>query len=288
MPPLIRRIVLLLLPILFLGGCSTRKLAYNLAGRLLLRSVDKVLDLHGGQKDYLRGRLAGLMAWHRQEELPRYADILGRMMGRVAGGTVGQAGPRAEAVALIRDVEAATERLARRLAPDLGPFLATLTPAQIANMERSMTERNRERFEDLDLEEGRYVKARMKQVRKSMERWLGGSTPEQEALLVAYIRRGRSEELRRRDNSLRNQQEMLALLRQGAGPQALEEAVRSWMTSWQVKPDAAYQEAEARSQESFIDLICALERTLSGAQRQHLAGELYALRGDLLELSRER
>lgn len=288
MPPLIRRIVLLLLPILFLGGCSTRKLAYNLAGRLLLRSVDKVLDLRGGQKDYLRGRLAGLLAWHRQEELPRYADVLGRMMGRIAGGTVGQAGPREEAAALTRDVEAATDRLAGRLAPDLGQFLATLSADQIANMERSMAERTKERFEDLDLEEGPYVKARMKRVRKSMERWLGESTPEQEVLLVAYLRRGRSEELRRRENSLRNQQEMLALLRQGAGAQALEGAVRTWMTRWQVKPTAAYQEAEARSQETFLDLICALERTLTRAQRQHLAGELLTLRGELLELSRER
>src|SRR5205085_2015765 len=55
-------------------GCSTRKVAYNLAEPILRRVLDQALDLRPEQERILAPRLRELLRWHRESELPLYAE----------------------------------------------------------------------------------------------------------------------------------------------------------------------------------------------------------------------
>ena len=61
-----------------LSGCSTTRL-YNNADRLLAWRADSLLGLSAEQRGAFRDDLGPVLAWHRQSQLPRWADALERL-----------------------------------------------------------------------------------------------------------------------------------------------------------------------------------------------------------------
>ena len=72
----LRTIGLALGTALLLAGCSTLQLGYNQAHTLLYWWIDGYADLGDMQSARLRQDIDGLLAWHRQQELPAYAQRL--------------------------------------------------------------------------------------------------------------------------------------------------------------------------------------------------------------------
>ena len=68
----------LLIAAALLSGCSTTRL-YNNADRLLAWRADSLLGLSGEQRGAFREDLGPVLAWHRQTQLPRWADALERL-----------------------------------------------------------------------------------------------------------------------------------------------------------------------------------------------------------------
>ena len=74
-PRVIKHTVACLLLTLLLGGCST-SFTYNHLDWLIPWYVDDYVDLSRDQKQFLKGELAPILEWHREEELVRYIAIL--------------------------------------------------------------------------------------------------------------------------------------------------------------------------------------------------------------------
>lgn len=80
----------LLLLCLLLAGCSTRVVYYWLDVAIVWQ-LDDYFSLDRGQKRLLDNEVKGLMAWHRQREVPRYADDLDALAKAVASPKIGRA-----------------------------------------------------------------------------------------------------------------------------------------------------------------------------------------------------
>jgi hypothetical protein len=66
-----------LILVLFLGGCSSITFIYNQFDNLFPWYLQSYVDLDRDQKKYLDELLTPFFQWHRVEEMPKYAQIIG-------------------------------------------------------------------------------------------------------------------------------------------------------------------------------------------------------------------
>ena len=275
---------------LFLGvvvvavpACSTRKLVYQYGETLLVREIDRSLDLRDSQRDWVRQRLRGHFAWHRKAELPYYAERIEQLRGLVADGISPQ-----DLKWTRQAMEELWRRLASRLAPDAGALLAGLSPAQIDHLEESMGERRKGRRELLDLPVEQYVAKRSAEVKKSLRRWVGPLEPAQESLIESYVRKNRDDVLVRRQSDRAGGKDLLALLRRRPGAQEIVDQLLARLTTNAVGEPPEIQAAGARLEAALVELALALDRSATTAQRRHLDTELVAWRDDFLSLAKDQ
>jgi hypothetical protein len=62
--------------LVLLGGCSSTTFIYNRLDFILPWYLDDYVNLNRQQDDFLDEQLATFLSWHRNEELPRYLEIL--------------------------------------------------------------------------------------------------------------------------------------------------------------------------------------------------------------------
>lgn len=264
-------------------ACSLRKVAYGMANRLIVSRLSDTFKLNDGQRQQLVTKISTLHAWHRSEELPRYVALIDTFLPKLANGL-----ERSELEWLMREGNAALERLALRSAPELATVLAGLSAQQINQSAAEMKKAERERFEKLEMSEEDYVRHRMKAGRKNLSTWLGTYTPQQLAEYEKFVRKNRPEEQRRRRRTQQNQQALLDSLRSHREAQAISHILSRWMTRQEVEETPEFQAAEQRNNAEYMDFLLTLDRSLSAAQRTHLMNELRAWRRDFDELARNR
>jgi len=264
-------------------ACSLRKVAYGMANRLIVSRLSDTFKLNDGQRQQLVAKISTLHAWHRSEELPRYVALIDTFLPKLANGL-----ERSELEWLMREGNAALERLALRSAPELATVLAGLSAQQINQSAAEMKKAERERFEKLEMSEEDYVRHRMKAGRKNLSTWLGTYTPQQLAEYEKFVRKNRPEEQRRRRRTQQNQQALLDSLRSHREAQAISHILSRWMTRQEVEETPEFQAAEQRNNAEYMDFLLTLDRSLSAAQRTHLMNELRAWRRDFDELARNR
>jgi hypothetical protein len=270
----------LVLSLVFLVGCSLRKLGYNLAPRFLVSRLVDTFDLNKAQKQQAQAAVAGLHSWHRQSELPRYVEFLDAVIAKTADGLT-----RDEVQWMLTEGEHHWERAAQKVTPAAAALLATLSPEQISHSELEMKKGSQERFERLELSEPDYLAFRLKKAKKTMNTWLGSYSDAQLGEFERFIRKNRTEELRRQKLTEQSRATLLAALRAHAPRPELETILYNWMTKQETAPTADNQRAEERNRDDFVELVLAVDHTLSPTQRQHLLKEMRTLRTELYELA---
>ena len=263
-----------------LTGCSLRKIGYNLAARFVVSKLSDTFDLKKPQKQKAQAAVAMLHDWHRKTELPRYVQFIDAIMAKTADGLT-----QDELMWMFKEGEVTWDRTAHKLAPEAAALLVTLSPEQLAHAEGEMNKASQERFERLELPEQDYVNFRLKKAKKNMNTWLGSYTDAQLAQFDRFIRKNRVEELRRQRLNEQNRAALITALREHAPQQNVETLLFNWMTKQQVAPTDEHQRAEERNLNDFVDMVLAIDRSLSPAQRQHLLKELRTLRTEIYELS---
>ena len=78
---IVKPLTLIVVAMLTLSGCSI-KMAYNNLDRLIVWGVSDYVDLTSEQKEVLQTELASLMAWHRRNHLPAYAEFTKELAAR--------------------------------------------------------------------------------------------------------------------------------------------------------------------------------------------------------------
>ncbi|HEY8568078.1 DUF6279 family lipoprotein [Microbulbifer sp.] len=176
-PPNIRlATVLLALALLLLGGCSSLRLAYGYLDWWMDRTLNKYLDLEGPQEDLLSQRVDEFHRWHRQTQLPRYADYLDQLAAEVDS-------PADTVPARLTEIEKKTDEFwnssITMLSDLLLPILLQLDDAQISQLADNARKEREKSLKKWQKDQHKREKA----FRKEAERWLGDLTQEQDAMV---------------------------------------------------------------------------------------------------------
>lgn len=267
------------------SGCSTVKLAYNHADRIVAWMADDYLDLNREQEEGARVLIERFHAWHRRTQLPDYARLLETADRRLAQGLSAADVEWARAA-----VRSRYQTMASRAHPDIVRLLATLSDAQVAALERKLEEGNREWMEEHGAALGPQQQRRLraKRLQQQIERWTGSLSAEQSERLAALsyeIPLVTDAALRYR---LRRQRDFLALLRARDDVPELQRRLQQWLLDWDRSRAPEYEGTYAGFAAGRTRFYVDAYMLLDSEQRAHLAERLRTLSVALRELAGER
>lgn len=263
-----------------LSGCSTTRL-YNNADRLLAWRADSLLGLSAEQRGAFRDDLGPVLAWHRQSQLPRWADALERLALAVEDDAVSPAFVEK----LETDLRADVAELTLALAPPTLALLRSLDDEQVVALPGRFAEEDADLNEDYD---GLALEAQRAEWARSLEDglkdWVGRLTTAQQRAIAAL-----SQEIRP-DNA-----DWVAYRQawQRAFLEALERRDSPWFAA--VLPvlmvhrsafyTPAYAAQRAQNDPAYSAFFPAFLGSLTAPQRDRLSGKLRDLSEDFAALA---
>ena len=258
-------------------------LIYTNLDRLVPRYADDYISLNREQRSLLDLRLADRLEWHCHTQLDRYAAFFNRLRSdfRDSNQTVTHARMRAYYDA----VQEAWDDLLRRLGSDAAKILATANEAQIAELYENLAEKNREIEEKyIDVSSEERVKERRQRMEKRLRRWISRLTPAQEQLVAAWSEAFEPMAEDRLVFRKRVQNAFLQVLHR-RHQEDFEPAFTHLLTHFRELRSPAYQTKMEANTRRTIDLLVALERSLTRSQRDHLLERLASYSKTFAELS---
>jgi hypothetical protein len=281
---IVRRGLLLvpLLALLVLTGCSRTELAYRHADWLLQRWAGDLLDADARQRDAWQALLQQAMDGHRRDLLPTVVALL-EDAEEAAGNGLNATELSCWADALDR----AYRRHAAWAVPAAVGILADISPDQVEHLAAELAQRNRDyrrRYLADDPVERR--EARIERYIERIEDWTGDLSTMQLRLVGQAV--GAMPDLAEDWLAYREgrQQALLELLRGGADRETLGRFLADWWIDLGGRP-AAMQTRTAELRQATIGLILALDGTVSERQRAAFVGRLSALHEDLAGIAGE-
>ncbi|WP_139558258.1 DUF6279 family lipoprotein [Methylotetracoccus oryzae] len=260
--------------VLFLSACSTVEFLYNQADRLLSYTVNRYFDLTESQQVVLDDRVAVLMAWHRHEELPDYARFLMDAKVRL------ERGLRSDDLDWFADgLILRYRRLAERVGADAAVLMASLDERQLEHCRAEFAARNEEWAAEWHLLDAPAERAAWRKLRvlEVAEDWVGTLAEQQRERIERAVELIPADGVRLRwEDRLRRQQGFLTLLaarREGA----FAERFRDWLVHWEWGRAPDYQRYLDRLNQEASAMVLDVDRSLTPAQRAHLAGRVQAL-----------
>ena len=164
-----------LILVLFLGGCSSITFIYNQFDNLFPWYLESYVDLDRDQKQYLDELLTPFFQWHRVEEMPKYAQIIGSLESAIDNEI------DIESIALITDnVEESWFRLEDQMIVWIIPLARELSDEQIAKFIQVLRTKTTQSEKKLLLRNDQvYQSDSYKSIRKNLRRFMGSLTKDQ-------------------------------------------------------------------------------------------------------------
>ncbi len=276
-------IVLLILlgALLTLSGCSRIRIVYGSADFLLANYAEAYLGLDSRQLEDWEPRLKTALAEHRAQELPQLAGFFDRTLKASRDGFDASS---------TDCLATAFKRLYRdhaRLAVGLvSPLLAGLDAEQVEALGRRFkTEYEDDRIKP-GTDPGHERRKRARRYTKSIEEWTGPLSANQRELVAGIAGRMPDTGAAVLVYRTKKRQELIALLRAGAGEAHLRAFLMDWLVEYRDLPpdlERAGKEIEAR----LAELLTSLGASLDAAQRDRLQSRLKGLRDDTLDLQKK-
>jgi len=270
--------LLALLLLLYLAGCSSRVFLYNRLPMLLPWYLERYVDLDEEQEEQADLQIAELLAWHRREELPRYAFLVEQLQGRL-----GEPVDASAIAAAADDFEEAWFRLRDRALDELLQLGGSLDEGQVEDFIASLEKtQQRYRRKYLGRTDEEYREESADSLRDFLEDYLGRLGESQRAIVERA-----AGELQRSDSTWIGERrrwiDMLEreLRREPGWQERIRDLVRDWEEQLEPQSLALYEHNTAVLQRA----IAAVLEERDERQDARLARELDALREDLLRLA---
>jgi len=247
-----------------LGGCVVR-VVYNQLDWLALWYVEDYFDLDPAQERLAREMIDRTIAWHRETQLPRYADLIRATLGGLQPPV--QAGFVADRYA---EVVTFWDDLMRQVAPDFSLLLQSLSDEQVEELFANLAEENRELEEDysgIGRDERRAKQD--KAILKAFRHFTGRLRPEQEVLVRTHASRFHdlSAEWIRRREAWQGEFRMLMAVRKS------DPLFADRLTSLLLDPNQfdspEYRQLVLENQQASFRLVAAVLGSLSQRQLEH-------------------
>jgi hypothetical protein len=173
----------LLFAALLLSACSARVFFYNRLDFLIPWYIEGYVSLDRGQEDRLEALLDPVLAWHRREELPRYAALVDEARRLTAADAA-----LPDVTRLVADFEAAWYRLRDEALEALIGLARTLSEAQVEAFVAELRERQAEyEAEYLSRTDEKYREDALERLEDGLGDYLGRLDDAQEQRLAAAV-----------------------------------------------------------------------------------------------------
>ena len=270
------------------SACSALRIGYSTAPDLTYWWLDRYVDFDGAQTQRVRDALAQWFTWHRRNQLPEYAALLVRAQAEVVADTTPARACEWQAE-LIRRANTAFDRAV----PAAADIVLSITPAQIAHIEKRYAKVNEEFRDDyLQPDPAKRAVATLKRTVDRAEMLYGKLDDNQRARMAASLARSPFDaELWLAERRSRQQdalQVLNKLTRDRATREQAQQALRAYADRIEHSPHEAYSRYSARLNEFNCAFAAALHNGTSAAQRRHAAKTLAGWEGDLRALVAEK
>ena len=252
-----------------LSACSALPLTYNHAEGLLLWKIDRYFKLSGEQERLVKAWLADFHSWHRQTELPRYAEFLRQVQDRWRDGV------SAEEIDWTFDTFAKLRsELTGRIAPAGAVLLPLVDTTQIRHLDRVLQRDNRDwQAQAAVPAEERSVK-RAKTVLSWLRDWLGPLTREQERLVTQLLKDMPDSTEDWLAYRTQRQQQFIQFLQSRPNPALIERRLQEWL----VTPEKTSYVLSRQNLRQDVKLaVLAIDRTVTPRQRIYATEKLQKL-----------
>ncbi len=282
---MLRWIVLML--VLCLQGCSAIKLGYQQLPNLSYWWLDSAVSFNDAQTNQTKEALAQLHRWHRNEELPAYADLLKRLAAQSAEPLQAQ-----QVCHAWDEIDKAMDRTMRKTVSLAAPVTLMLGPEQLNHLNQYWTRKNQEW--EKEWVQGSASERLERRQNKAVERYsdfYGSLTAAQTAMVKAQLLQSAwTPEWGQRDR-LRRHQSLMAVLQKAsqsntsALPQVEADLWTVW-ERWMSPPDAAGRAVVQKMIQQGCENLAQLHNSASAEQRLRAARRLRAYEQDLRDLIR--
>jgi hypothetical protein len=264
-----------------LAACSAvTRVGYTNAAFATAWVVDDWFDLHDGQRDWVKERMARLLAWHRASELPDYERLLQGAAARAATRIAEEDARRAW-----MEMRGLYQRLLRQAMPDMADFLLQVQPGQVEYLERKFREDNaRAVKESVKGSPQERREARAKRYVERFEDWTGSLSAAQRDLV--RVRVTAMEDITEEWMSDRRfrQAETLALIRARPSREAMLAGLTRILVETQEWRRPEYAAKLAARDDQVLAMIAALDATLTPQQRARVVRKLSGYAADVAYL----
>jgi len=273
--------------LVLLGGCSSLKLGYHNAPTITYWWLDSYIDFNDAQAGPVRERLAALHAWHRQNELPAYADLLQRMQQLAPGPVTPEL-----VCTFVSEVRTHLQRLGVQSADGLARVAPLLEPAQLQHLAQQFEKHNQTwREEWLDGTPEALLARRVERTVDRYEGFYGRLSPAQQTLLRQRLaasgfdaRLAWAERLRRQQDTLR----ALGEHRHSERPAQVLADMQALVQRSLEPSDPAARAQFDRMLAEGCQTIAALHNSSDARQRRRLIERLQGYEADLRALAAEK
>ena len=251
-----------------LVSCST-KMSYRFADWLVAWSVDDYIEWDRTQQREFDQRLEQVLLWHQRTQLPRYSVLLGKLQQDFTT-------PLSRELLSQRldELTPLGTDILTYIEPDIILLLSTLSDEQTEQLLQNLDKKNERYAQQYNNgSTDKWNKKRIKNVEKLTKRFIGRLTREQKATIANWgeqVNDSRSEWLQNRKN-WRNQFD--AALKNRQEPQ-FNQHIRQLFVNSQTLWSEQYRQKIAANTDHAINLIIALQATMTDKQHRHLNKEL--------------
>ncbi|MCO1333878.1 DUF6279 family lipoprotein [Microbulbifer sp. OS29] len=271
--------VFLFLVATFIGSCSSIQFAYNNVDYLIRWKLHDYVNLTQRQKQELQAALSSFFHWHRQTQLPRYADFLSQLANEVEQGQL-ETPQLAPVEKQLRQFIHAASSNAYDL---LLPIAAQLTPHQIDQLQQNLRKKQRKMLEKWQRSPWKIQRRRDRQIRRESRRWLGTLTESQKQLIAAWVAQVEYNPLLRSEQQHLWQDAVIDLLRQK--PPGYLDKLRDLLENPEQLWSDQYRKTQEERHQQARELGKQILSSTSPAQRHHLSKTLRDYAQDFRTLS---
>jgi Family of unknown function (DUF6279) len=281
------KIIAAALALLALGACSAVRIGYGQAPNLIYWWMDGYADLNDIQSAQVRRDIDRFMAWHREQELPRYAGLLQRWQEMSQGDVTPEAVCRQ-----YDELREAWVRMTEQAGAPLVQLAVQLDGTQMAHFERHQ-HKSQESFEK-DFVRGtpeQRLKRRTDRVLDRYETLFGSLSPAQEAMIRQALAQSPFDPQLTRQERLRVANELRGMIRQwqtmpaGAAQRAQAQRQAGEWLARRLPPSHATDHPTARVIRHGCEMYAALHNSTSGEQRAHALRVLKDYEADFRSLA---
>ena len=272
-----------------LSACSFVVTGYNQAPSLLIFTwFNPHLDLSSEQDKQLRADLQVLHQWHRQQQLPVYAEVLQKMAALAPHEVTGP-----QICALVDEFKETLAPLAQQMSPGIARLALKLTPAQTQRLAQQYEKDNKDYRKEwkLDASADAQLQVQTDKGIENAERLYDRLDKKQKALVKQMAKESQFDLPKSWGERLRRQQDTVSTLDRIAKSQqglasAQQESIALLNRSLLQSPDEVYREYAEMRKTINCEAAAQLHNTTSATQREFTVKTLKTYEADLRALAK--